>query len=169
MGFFARFILKYGPGSPGQTARVMCSRFKGISAIKYDLNWRTYLLQLARIRHEACLSNPLGYRDEQTYLNAVTEERWEQLIEQTNGSLAVFIFILMYFETKAFRKAVSQNKWLSQEDLKENREAILKIIYDVVNKRSYNNNLSFQDSLKLLNGLGGYYNFSISTRLSKAV
>src|SRR5689334_17122908 len=121
MGVFTNFILKYGPGSPGQTAKVMCSRFKGVSAMDYSMNWHIYLLQLARIRHEACLANPFGYKDEQTYLNAVTEERWQQLIEQTNGSLSVFIFILMYFETRAFRKAVAENEWLSNEQLKENR------------------------------------------------
>ena len=167
MGFFTRFILKYGPGSPGRTAKVMCNRFKGVSGADYSMNWPDYLFQLAKIRHEACLANPLGYRDEQTYLNAVTEARWKQLIEETNGSLSVFIFILMYFETKAFRKAVSENEWLSKEQLKENRAVILRTIYDVVNKWSYNNNLSFQDSLQLLNAVGGYYSFSISTRLSK--
>lgn len=167
MGLFTRFILKYGPGSPGQTAKVMCNRFKGVSGPDYSINWPDYLFQLAKIRHEACLANPFGYRDEQTYLNAVTEARWKQLIDGTNGSLAVFIFILMYFETKAFRKAVTENEWLSNEQLKENREIILRTIYDVVNKRSYNNNLSFQDSLKALCAIGGYYYFSISTELSK--
>lgn len=169
MGFFTRLILRYGPGSPGQTAKVMCNRFEGVSGLNYSMNWPEYLLKLAKIRHEACLANPLGYRDEQTYLNAVTEARWKQLIEATNGSLAVFIFILMYFETKAFRKAVADNEWLSKKQLKENREMVLRIIYDIVNKKSYNNNLSFQDSLKALYDVGGYYYFNISTNLSKPV
>jgi hypothetical protein len=163
MGFFTNILLSHGPGSPGQTAKVICAHLDKYRPIGYRSKWRDYFQMVLGDRITVCISNP-RYDEFQVIYARVSKAKWDELFEKTKGSLTAFVFILMYFETTAFRNFVAEGDNLSTEQKKLNREKVLEIIYNVVRKSPYADPFSLPETFKIMEDIGGYYYFSIGTK-----
>jgi hypothetical protein len=114
MGAF-NWILKNGPGSPGSTAKVYVREYLKAGVSDHADEWEGVFHALFMKRYLA--NQQMGFRGGST-LNRVNAS---EMVESSDGDLALFVFNMMYIETSNFRNNI-RNTFME----------VTKVIHDVV-------------------------------------
>lgn len=96
----ANWLLKNGPGSPGSTAKVFAKQYNSLPKSDHDTEWRELFTTLCiqRIKASSITAKASG--------SLYSKIEIKTLVEQTEGCLALFVFEMMYIETRQFRDSI---------------------------------------------------------------
>lgn len=101
MGIFG-WLLKNGPGSPGSTSKVFVREYLKHNSLDHNEYWQVIFSSLFRQRVIAF--NQIGLAEKQCYFKDVD---MNEIVEFSDGDLALFVFEMMFLETSNFRKNIS--------------------------------------------------------------
>ncbi|PMD83810.1 hypothetical protein BWI97_27055 [Siphonobacter sp. BAB-5405] len=117
MGLF-NWLLKNGPGSPGSTASAFVKLYEQAGYVNHKEDWEGvfFMIFMARLQAFQRMGFAGGCLLNQSDPN--------QIVKESQGDLPLFIFIMMKYETAAFRNSVEQHF-----------QDVTKIIYDTVRNK----------------------------------
>lgn len=97
---FANWFLKNGHGSPSSTAKVFIKQYHKMSSGNHDKEWEGIFYSLFMQRY--LVNQKLGFRGGSLFGQVDANE----IIENTEGDLALFVFSIMRIETSYFRNNI---------------------------------------------------------------
>ena len=115
---FTKWILKIGVGSPNETAKLYCDRYN-----YYNQYGGTDSNEIFDILFGERVVAAMKINNHQAHFNLLDSN---EIKKDINGDLPLFIFVMMFLETKSFRDGV-----YSQEKL---FTASVELIYETVQK-----------------------------------
>ena len=132
---FAKWLIKYGIGSPGKTAKIYCDRFNFYyRQCNGDVE---QILKIIFAEREAAVSKGIG--SAQARHNVTTAEKLIALVQR---DFTYFIFVMSFLETQNFRDGAAKNEKIC--------DLTVEVIYEIVEKEC--STVSFK-SLGLLQDL----------------
>lgn len=98
-----KWILKNGPGSPGVTAKVYSKEYNMILNSNPNLTWKEIFPAIYGKRSIAfsLIGNSNG--------NLFSKVNIEDIMDYTEGDFTLFVFTMMFLETKQFRNNIASH------------------------------------------------------------
>ena len=97
------WLLKNGPGSPGSTASAFVKLYEQAGNVNHKEDWEGAFFMIFMARFQSF--QRMGFAGG-CLLNQVDAN---QLVQDSQGDLPLFVFIMMRYETASFRDSVSQH------------------------------------------------------------
>lgn len=95
-----KWILKNGLGSPGSTTKVYSKLYNALDVRNHSEEWENTFKKIFNIRVKSSIINSN---------NLLLQSSCEDILSYSKGDLALFVFIMMFLETKNFRDAISSD------------------------------------------------------------
>lgn len=122
-----RNLLRNGPGSPGETTKTIANEYELLEMSGGD--WNEIFQKIYLKRMNIFVSNGLAIQCGSVYRSDIAED----VVNFTSGDLALFVFILMYIETRQFRDSVL----LDEQALALTIEVIHEVTFNKLPKLSF--------------------------------
>lgn len=126
---FTRFLLKNGPGSPGQTAKSLINHFNITNQIKMAEDPSTVYTSMLVDRMS------ISYKNKGNYYSRLYDI--EKVMEFLEDDICTFTFLVLFSESNNFRETVRGNK--------NTFNTVTQVIYEVCDKNSALCTLSLYD------------------------
>lgn len=121
---FTKFLLKNGPGSPGNTAKVLIDQFN-------QLNQRILASEPNEIYSQILASRIMvSHSNSQSYYSRLYD--LDKVMEFVENDICTFTFLVLFSESETFRTAVRPNRYGDSSF-----EVVTEVIFEVCKKNSW--------------------------------
>ena len=101
----SNWLLKNGPGSPGITAKAFIKAYKMLSSESHEEDWEGIFYTLFMQRYLA--AQQIGFLGG----NLLGKTNPNEIVEFSNGDMALFVFNMMILETSQFRNNINYHSF----------------------------------------------------------
>lgn len=95
---FQKWLLKNGPGSPGDTAKSFTKVYNSHPKADHDADWKIVFLDAYNFRNQHLVFVEKG--------NLYNQVSPETIVNFSEGDLALFIYEMLFLESESFRKKI---------------------------------------------------------------
>jgi hypothetical protein len=121
---FTKFLLKNGPGSPGNTAKVLIDQFN-------QLNQRILASEPNEIYKQILVSRMMvSHTNSQNYYSRLYD--LDKVMEFVKNDICTFTFLVLFSESVTFRTAVRPNRYGDSSF-----DVVTEVIFEVCKKNSW--------------------------------